>query len=107
MLRAEAHFDLGATAACLTDLATVLKLLPDVSPVDHASIWSLINFAARLGPRPMLELIQESPSERILLPLVTALRRELDIESKVPREVEEVAKDIRKDLALLSQGRPR
>ena len=107
MLRAEAHFDLGDEPACRAELATVLKLLPDVSPVDQASIWALINFAARLGPRPMLELIQESPSERILLPLATALRRELDIESKVPREVEEVANDIRKDLALLSQGRPR
>ena len=107
MLRAEAHFDLGDGPACRAELATVLKLLPEVSPVDQASIRALINFAARLGPSPMLELIQESPSERILLPLATALRRELGIESKVPREVEEVAKDIRKDLALLSQGRPR
>lgn len=106
MLRAEAHFDLGDRTACCAELATVLKLLPDVSPVDQASIWALINFAARLGPRPMLELIQESPSERILLPLATALRRELGTESKVPREVEEVAKDIQKDLSRLSQGRP-
>ena len=104
-LRAEAHFDLGDRTACRAELAMVLKVLPDVPAVAQQSIWALIAFAARLGARRMLELIEESPSERILLPLATALRGELGIETKVPREVEEVAMDIRQDLALLRQRR--
>ena len=107
LLRAEAYFDGGNRTACGTELAAMLKLLPAFPSVPDVSIRALITFAARLGPRPVLEMMQESPSERILLPLVTALRVELGIESKVAEEVEEVAKDIRRDLAMLRQSRLR
>ncbi len=107
LLRAEAYFEGGDRTACGTELAAMLKLLPAFPSVPDLSIRALITFAARLGPRPVLEMIQESPSEGILLPLVTALREELGIESKVAEEVEEVAKDIRRDLAMLRQGRLR
>ena len=105
MLNAEAHFELGARTDCVNALAAALRLLSELPAVpDLWIIRGLITFAARLGPRPVLELIQESPSEQILLPLVIALRAELGMESKVAEEIAEVAKDIRKDLARLRQG---
>ena len=107
LLRAEAYFEGENRTACGTELATMLQLLPALPSVPDLSIRALITFAARLGLRPVLEMIQESPSESILRPLVTALREELGIESKVAEEVEEVAKDIRRDLAMLRQGRLR
>ena len=105
LLRAEANFEGGDRTACKADLARVVELLPTFPSVPNLGIKALITFAARLGSRPVLEMIQESPSERILLPLVTALREELGIDSKVAEEVEEVATDIRRDLAILRQGR--
>ena len=104
MLSAEAYFGLGAKTDCGTALAAALRLLPELPAVPDLWVRGLITFAARLGPRPVLELIQESPSDRILLPLVTALREELGMESKVAEEIAEVAKDIRRDLARLRQG---
>ena len=52
----------------------------------------------------MRELIAASPSRSLLLPLTTALERELGIETRVPREVEEVAGDIRQDFAKLREA---
>ena len=49
----------------------------------------------------MLELIQASRSQDILLPLKTALERELGLEPRVAREVDEVAQDIQQALATL------
>ena len=104
LMRAEAYHQSGDRTACRIDLDAALNLLLAMPEVPRLCIRALIALAARLGPKPMLELIQESPSERMLLPLATALRRELGIESKVPHEVEEVASDILKDLAMLRQG---
>lgn len=103
LLRAEAYFDGGNRTACKSDLARILELLPTFPSVPNLGIDALISFAARLGSRPILEMIQESRSEQTLLPLVTALREELGIDSKVAVEVQEVARDIRKDLAMLRQ----
>ena len=58
-----------------------------------------------LGPARMRELIQASPSANLLLPLTTALERELGLEPRVAREVEEVAQDIRRELAKLREAR--
>ena len=49
----------------------------------------------------MRELILASPAAESLLPLTTALEREMGLEPRVPKEVEEVAKDIQKHLAKL------
>ena len=51
----------------------------------------------------VLDLIQESPARFLLEPLVTALRQELGIHTKVSKEVEDVALDIRKRLIRLSR----
>ena len=60
----------------------------------------------RFGPGPVLALIEASPSVNRLYPLVTALRLELGIETKVAKEVEDVASDIRQDLARRRQQGP-
>ena len=46
----------------------------------------------------MCNLIKSSPSDALLLPLRTALERELGFEPRVAREIEEIAEDIRRDL---------
>ena len=52
-----------------------------------------------LGPQQMRDLIVASPAADLLLPLTTALELELGLEPRVAKEVEEVAEDIRRDLA--------
>ena len=46
----------------------------------------------------MCDLIKSSPASDLLLPLSTALERELGLEPRVAREVEEIAEDIRREL---------
>ena len=58
-----------------------------------------MRFSIDLGQERMCEIIQESPSAGLLLPLTTALEQEIGREPRVAREVEEVARDIRRDLA--------
>ena len=57
-------------------------------------IWRSISARSR-----MRDLIKASPAADLLLPLTTALELELGLEPRVAREVEEVAEDIRRDLA--------
>ena len=59
---------------------------------------ALIGFSVDLGLQRMRELIQTSPSAHLLLPLTTALERELGDEPRVAREVDEVAQDIQQTL---------
>ena len=68
---------------------------------------ALMDFSVALGPQRMRELIQASRSANLLLPLTTALERELGLEPRVAREVEEVARDIQQKLAELKANRTR
>ena len=68
---------------------------------------ALMDFSVALGPQRMRELIQTSRSANLLLPLKTALERELGLEPQVAREVEEVARDIQQELAGLKANRTR
>ena len=68
---------------------------------------ALMDLSVALGPQRMRELIQASPSPHLLLPLTTALERELGLEPRVAREVEEVARDIQRTLAELTANRTR
>ena len=51
---------------------------------------ALLDFSVALGPQRMCELIQASPSRHLLLPLKTALEREIGLEPRVALEVDEV-----------------
>jgi hypothetical protein len=106
LLRAEAFLRLQNEFGCKSELAAMLEILPRFEVLPKLSIESLMAYTIRFGPGPMLALIEASPSINRLFPLVTALRQEVGIETKVAKEIEEVASDIRKDLARRRQQGP-
>ena len=96
VLRAEVHLLSGRKDACERELAAALELLPTLpGPVLRTAIEVLFAFTARLGPKPILDLIDGSPSAARLHPFAVALRQELGIANSVASEVAEVARDIR------------
>ncbi|MDE0626144.1 MAG: tetratricopeptide repeat protein [Bryobacterales bacterium] len=98
LLRAESHFVCRNQSGCESDLQEMLRLLQSLETVPPMSIEGLMTFTARFGPERILNLIESSSMVNRLLPLVTALREELGIETRVPQEVAEVARDIRSGL---------
>ncbi len=85
-------------AAAENDLAAALELLPALDLLPSEAFDALVDAAVELGPACLLKLIESSASAELLLPLQTALELELGRTPRVAREVEEVAKDIRKGL---------
>lgn len=83
------------------DLRAILPTLPRLDHVPESAIPTLAMLSAHLGAERTLELIEGSPAEGLLLPMVTALKRELGREPRVAKEVSETADDIRKVLAEL------
>ena len=108
VIRAKALLAAGDRSACEHDVETVLGLLPELG-ASREGIRALMDFSVALGPQRMRELIEASPSlsRDLLLPLKTALERELGLEPQVAREVEEVARDIQQELAGLKANRTR
>ncbi|MCY4441768.1 MAG: tetratricopeptide repeat protein [Deltaproteobacteria bacterium] len=105
LIRAKATLAGGNRSACECDIEVVLTLLQEIGSLPHEALDTLMYFSIELGPARVRELIQTSPSANLLLPLTTALERELGLEPRVAREVEEVAQDIRRDLAKLREAR--
>ena len=101
VIRAKAIFASGDPFACEQDIEAMLATLPDLDSLPRENLEALMAFCIDLGPARMRELIKASPSADLLLPLTTALERELGLEPRVAREVEEVAQDIRRDLVKL------
>ena len=99
LIRVEAFLAEGKRTACEHDIESILALLPEHGPLFEEVVHALVDFTVELGPARMRELIAGSPSAARLLPLLTALERELGLEPRVAREVEEVAQDIREELA--------
>jgi len=95
----------GDRSACEPDVEAVLALLPELGPIPREAVTALLEFSVALGPQRILELIQASPSPHLLLPLTTALERELGLEPRVAREVDEVAQDVQRMLAELKASR--
>ena len=106
VIRATALLAGGDRSACEHDVEAVLALLPELGLVREA-IVALMDFGVDLGPQRMRELIHASPSEHLLLPLTTALERELGHEPRVAREVADVAQDIQQQLKALKANRRR
>ena len=105
LIRAKATLAGGNRSACEGDIKAVLALLQKIESLPHETLDALMYLSVELGSARMRELIQASPSVNLLLPLTTALERELGLEPRVAREVEEVAQDIRRDLAKLREAR--
>ena len=103
LIRATAALAEGDRSACEQDIGAILDILPELDPLPGGVVETLVNFSVELGPERMRELIAGSRSATLLQPLLVALEQELGIESRVAREVEEVARDVRKALARLRQ----
>ena len=93
----------GDRSACERAVEAVLALLPEIGALPRESLDALMFFSVALKPERMRVLIKASPSASLLLPLITALELEVGLEPRVAREVEEVAEDIRRDLAKLRE----
>ena len=89
------------TESEFTTLLTCISLSGRVGP---GSIEVLVRYSAVAELPRVLDLIQESGTTGTLLPLVTALRQEMGEETQAPKEVDEVASDIRYRLAGLRPG---
>ena len=98
VIRAKALFAGGDRSAGEHAVEAVLSLLPELGFISREAIVALIGFSVDLGLQRMHELIQTSPSAPLLVPLTTALERELGHEPRVAREVDEVAHDIQQTL---------
>ena len=99
LIRAKATLASGDPSACEQDIKTMFTILPEFKPIPKEDLDVLIKFSIEIGPARMREMIRASPAAVLLLPFTTALEREMGLESRVAREVEEVAEDIRRDLA--------
>ena len=101
VIRAKAFLAGGDRSACEHAVEAVLALIPELDFISREGIMALMGFSVDLGPQRMRQLIRTSPSAHLLLPLTTALERELGHEPRVAREVDEVAQDIQQTLATL------
>ena len=86
------------------DVAALLAILPRLD-LSQIPMGRLLTFSVELGAERMRELIQASPAAELLQPLTTALEREMGLEPRVPEEVSEVVKDIRRTLANMKEAR--
>ena len=105
LIRAKATLANEDPASCERDIKVILAILPNLDSLPSETLDALMEFSIDLGQVRMCEIIQASPSARLLLPLTTALEQEIGREPRVAREVEEVARDIRRDLARLREAR--
>ena len=103
LIRAMATLRSGNPAACEWDVVAILALLPEMNVLPREILDALIWLGHALGSERLRELIVASPSAGLLLPLTKALEGDLGIESRVAREVEEVAEDIRRDFAKMEK----
>ena len=98
LIRARAHLAEGDGDACAGDVEAALSILPELNMLPRDVLVALADLSAGVGPKRMCDLIKSSPADDLLLPLRTALERELGLEPRVAREVEEIAEDIRREL---------
>ncbi len=101
LTRAKASLRSGDPTCCLREIKEILQILPQFETLPEECSYELMHFSIRLGPEPMIELLQGSPSAKLFLPLTTALEQELGRTPLVAQEVAEVARDIRRNLAIL------
>ena len=73
----------------------------------EALVGTLMRVSIDLSPARVRDVIQGSAAADLLLPLTTALEQEMGLAPRVAREVEEVAQDIRRELATLKDSSSR
>ena len=104
LTRARAHLLKGDKAACILDAERTLLVLSGLGFLPKEVLDGLCWLAVELRPEELRALIMKTPASKLLLPLTTALEREMGLEPRVAREVEEVAEDIQRDLEERRKG---
>ena len=105
LIRARAHLANGDCQACIGDVEAALSFLPELNMLPRDVLVALADLSAGVGLERMCHLIKSSPAGDLLLPLRTALERELGLEPRMAREVEEIAEDIRRELLARPNGK--
>ena len=98
LIRARAHLAEGSTARSVQDVEHLLMILPLLGELPKEALDGLCGLAGDLGFEKMRDLIKASPASELLLPLTTALEKEMGLVPRVAKEVEEVAEDIQREL---------
>ena len=99
LIRATESARKGDSGAGVRDVEAALSILAECGSLPEGALSYLTGLAAvDLGALRMREVVLASPAADLLLPYTTALAQKLGIQTRVALEVEEVAKDIRKDL---------
>lgn len=91
-------------SAVADDVRAILGTLPRLGAIRQRTVKCLMAASLGVGIDRMASLVRESPSAELLLALTTALELEMGVEPRVAMEVQEVAKDIRRDLAAMREG---
>ena len=99
LIRALAHLAEREDAACARDIESALAILSALNPLPQDALNGLIALAVDLGPEKIRDLILASPAADLLLPLTTALEKDMGLAPRVAKEVEEVAEDILRNMA--------
>ena len=81
------------------DVLLLIESVANQEDLRPGAIHFITRYAAIVSPARTLELIRESRTEDLLLPLVVALQQELGDTPLVAKEVEDVAADIRRELS--------
>ena len=88
------------------EASTLLRCLAQTNEIDVIAMRALLQFTVRAGAHRALEIIEASPADALLLPLVTALRQGIGQATHVSREVDEVAEDVRRKLLTIELAVP-
>ena len=98
LTRARAHLLGGNEGESLRDIEEALSIIPMLSSLPMEILDNLCELAVDMEPLKLRELIIDSPVSNLLLPMTTALEMELGLETRVAKEIEEVAEEIRMDM---------
>ena len=106
LARAKAFLSMGDKDTYALNVQAALLILSVLRPIPGEALRFLSRVAFEMEPALMRDLIRASPAAELLLPLTAALERELGLDPRIPREVEEVAEDIRRDFAKPQNTKP-
>ena len=81
------------------DVQAMLELIPQLDSTPSMVIKALMVASVKLGAATVRDWILTSQAADHLLPLTTALEQELGLETRVAQEVDEVARDIRREIS--------
>ena len=76
----------------------LLNCLADEESLLPGSIEALVRFISTVEPSEALDLLRSSPAAPLMAPLIAAVQQELGQTPQVAKEVDEVARDVRRRL---------